>query len=190
LTSINNLGSLLKAKGDLDGAEALYREALEARREVLGDRHPDTLSSINNLGALLKDKGGLDGAQVLLAEAVAGAREVLGAEHPHTKRFEFGLQCVSYCVRTCVWFCEAMPHAQQVYGFGSDWLWKISYESERRGRPGCEVRSATHGMRHTRWSGLCTCPLVTPCSVGSSLECACECGVASVLSSVCWRACA
>ena len=34
LTSINNLGSLLQAKGDLDGAEVLTREALQAQRET------------------------------------------------------------------------------------------------------------------------------------------------------------
>ena len=39
LTSISNLGMLLKEKGDLDGAEALYREALEGWcRATLGDR--------------------------------------------------------------------------------------------------------------------------------------------------------
>ena len=38
-------------------AEPLYREALTASRETLGDRHPDTLGSINNLAALLDDTG-------------------------------------------------------------------------------------------------------------------------------------
>ena len=46
LGSINNLGLLLKAKGDLAAAEPQYREALEGKRETLGDRHPHTLSSI------------------------------------------------------------------------------------------------------------------------------------------------
>ena len=35
LASINNLGKLLKAKGDLAAAEPLYREALKGRRETL-----------------------------------------------------------------------------------------------------------------------------------------------------------
>ena len=46
LTSIHNLGELLRAKGDLAAAEPLCREALEGMRETLGDRHPHTLSSI------------------------------------------------------------------------------------------------------------------------------------------------
>ena len=56
LTSINNLGWLLREKGDLAAAETLYREALEGQRETLGDRHPHTLASINSLDALLQDK--------------------------------------------------------------------------------------------------------------------------------------
>ena len=55
--------------GDLDGAEVLLREALQARREKLGDRHKDTLVSINSLGKLLHTQGDLDGAAVLLREA-------------------------------------------------------------------------------------------------------------------------
>ena len=41
-------------------ARPLYDEALTARRETLGDRHPDTLTSIGNLGSLLQDQGKLD----------------------------------------------------------------------------------------------------------------------------------
>merc|ERR1719424_468310 len=78
LTSINNLGFLLKNQGDLDGAEALYREALAASRETLGDRHPSTLTSINNLGLLLKKKADLDGAEALYHEALEAKRETLG----------------------------------------------------------------------------------------------------------------
>ena len=37
LLSINNLGELLFAKGDLATAEPLYREALEVQREALGN---------------------------------------------------------------------------------------------------------------------------------------------------------
>ena len=79
---INNLGMLLQAKGDLDGAEGLLREALAARRETLGDRHPDTLTSINNLGSLLHAKGDLDDAEGLYREALAAFRETLGDCHP------------------------------------------------------------------------------------------------------------
>ncbi|EOD09538.1 hypothetical protein EMIHUDRAFT_198023 [Emiliania huxleyi CCMP1516] len=63
---INQLGALLKSQGDLDGAEALYREALEAKRETLGK------------------KGDLDGAEALYREALEAKRETLGYRHPST----------------------------------------------------------------------------------------------------------
>ena len=69
ITSINNLGGLLMAKGDLDAAELLYREAMDVQRETLGNRHPNTLISISNLGLLLQDKGDLATAEPLLREA-------------------------------------------------------------------------------------------------------------------------
>ena len=86
---MNNLGSLLQDQGDLDGAAPLYREALQARRETLGDRHPDTLISIWNLSKLLatQDETKKGEAKQLCQEAVTGAREVLGDAHPHTKIF-------------------------------------------------------------------------------------------------------
>ena len=54
LTSINNLGLLLKDRGDLARAELLLREALQASRETLGDRHTHTLSSLKSLLLLVK----------------------------------------------------------------------------------------------------------------------------------------
>ena len=60
---------LRRLKGDLDAAEPLLREVLEAQREMLGARHPDTLASINSLGMLLYDKGELAAAEPLLREA-------------------------------------------------------------------------------------------------------------------------
>ena len=52
--TLSNIGAVLQDQGDLDGAAPLLREALEAMRETLGDRHPHTLTSINNLGWLLQ----------------------------------------------------------------------------------------------------------------------------------------
>ena len=83
----NQLGLLLQAKGDLAGAEALMREALQAFRETLGDRHPSTLVSIGNLGSLLQDKGDLAAAESLLREALEGQRETLSNRHPVTLTF-------------------------------------------------------------------------------------------------------
>jgi len=75
---------LLKNQGRLDEAEPLCREALEAAREVLGSRHPNTLVSMNNLAMMLSGQGKLDEAEPLYREALEARREVLGARHPDT----------------------------------------------------------------------------------------------------------
>ena len=70
LTSINNLGMLLKEQGDLVRAAPLLRKALQARRGSLGNWHPDTATSMNNIGALLVLQGDLAGAAPLYSEAL------------------------------------------------------------------------------------------------------------------------
>jgi hypothetical protein len=71
-------------QGKLDEAGVLYREALEAMRATLGDRHPDTLLSINNLGRLQHDQGRLGEAETLLLEAHDGCAATL-AEGQRTR---------------------------------------------------------------------------------------------------------
>ena len=80
----NQLGGLLLAQGKLDEAGVLLREAIEAKRATLGDRHPSTLASMNNLGRLLQAQGKLDEAGVLLREALEAFRATLGDRHPNT----------------------------------------------------------------------------------------------------------
>jgi tetratricopeptide (TPR) repeat protein len=46
---INNLGGVLKAHGDLEGAKAGYERALNIFREFLGDNHPNTKTVKRNL---------------------------------------------------------------------------------------------------------------------------------------------
>ena len=68
LSSIGNLGMLMKAQGDLAGAAPLLREALQARRGTPGNRHPHTLFSIRALGLLLRNQGETVEALALLRE--------------------------------------------------------------------------------------------------------------------------
>jgi Flp pilus assembly protein TadD len=78
------LGTLLKARGDLEGAEPLLREALASCREELGDEHPDTLSSLYNLGILLEERGDLEGAAKLLREELHACTARYGSGHSET----------------------------------------------------------------------------------------------------------
>jgi tetratricopeptide (TPR) repeat protein len=76
LISINNTAALLWAQGLSAEAEPYYREALEAKREVLGDDHMSTLNSIVSLGELLNELERPDQALALLAPAEDPARRV------------------------------------------------------------------------------------------------------------------
>jgi len=42
---LSTLGGVLESKGDLAGAERLYRESLDLRLRLLGKEHPDTARS-------------------------------------------------------------------------------------------------------------------------------------------------
>jgi tetratricopeptide (TPR) repeat protein len=52
------LGQVLLDFGEPAKAEALHREALELRRKVLGNDHPDVARSLNNLGDVLRVQDG------------------------------------------------------------------------------------------------------------------------------------
>ncbi len=60
VASLNNLGFLLQAQGNLDEAKPYLERALAICEKVLGAEHPDTASSLNSLGDLLRDQGDLD----------------------------------------------------------------------------------------------------------------------------------
>jgi tetratricopeptide (TPR) repeat protein len=71
-------------RGDYRPAEQANRQALEARRRLLGPEHPDTLASMNNLATTLADLGDAAGAVDLHRQVLEARRRVLGPEHPDT----------------------------------------------------------------------------------------------------------
>jgi tetratricopeptide (TPR) repeat protein len=78
------MGSLLRKQGKYDEAMPYYVEALETRRRVLGDEHPNTLNSIGNMGNLLYMQGKYEEAMPYYVEALETSRRVLGDEHSST----------------------------------------------------------------------------------------------------------
>jgi len=111
LMLINNLAVLLQTNGNLDEAEALFREALEAHREGLCPRHPDTLISINNLAAvLMQKKGELGEAEALFREALEAKRDTHGTRHPDTLMSINNLAVLLQATE----FCRLGQHCQSI----------------------------------------------------------------------------
>jgi CHAT domain-containing protein len=68
--------------GDEAAAGELFREALDARRRILGPEHPHTLASMNSLATVLAELGDLAAARDLLAQALKTGTGALGPDHP------------------------------------------------------------------------------------------------------------
>ena len=71
-------------QGDLAAAEPLMREALQARRETLGDRHPEHPHLDQQPRHAAAGQGDLAAAEPLYREALQARRETLGDRHPDT----------------------------------------------------------------------------------------------------------
>jgi tetratricopeptide (TPR) repeat protein len=82
--SITDEALSLESKGDLAGAEPLFRRALAIAEKDLGPDSPDTAGSLNNLAGLLESKGDLAEAEVLYRRVLTICEKTLGPDDPHT----------------------------------------------------------------------------------------------------------
>ncbi len=78
------LANTLQGLGLLEQATRPQTEALETRRRLLGNEHPDTLYSLEHMGRLWQSQSELNKAEACFREALAGRRRSLGEEHPDT----------------------------------------------------------------------------------------------------------
>jgi len=78
------IGETYRALGRYEHAEPQLEKALEIRKRVLGDDHPDTLRSMNNLAFLYMRQGRYAEAEPIFRKALASQRRVLGDDHPDT----------------------------------------------------------------------------------------------------------
>ncbi len=78
------IGATYQALGQFVLAQPHLEIALDTRRRVLGDDHPDTLSSINKMGFLTEEQGKPAEAERYYRQALEGRRRVLGADHRDT----------------------------------------------------------------------------------------------------------
>lgn len=84
LGSLNELASVLHAKGQLAEAAQVHSRALEAAERALGPEHPRTLASVSNLAAVLHARGRLEEASVLLRRALDAEERTSGPDHRRT----------------------------------------------------------------------------------------------------------
>ena len=70
--------------GLFERALPAQRQALAARRDWLGNAHPDTIESIGRTGSLYASLGNREAALELHLEALAASREVFGENHANT----------------------------------------------------------------------------------------------------------
>ena len=76
----------MKAKGDHEGTETLYRQALAGYENTFGPEHPSTLMTVKNLGNLLREKGDDGERWCCIAAHWRAGRKPWGLEHPDTLR--------------------------------------------------------------------------------------------------------
>jgi CHAT domain-containing protein/exonuclease VII small subunit len=62
----------------------LAKKAWKKRKEILGEKHPETLISLNNLALIYKKLGSLSHALPLYEKGYRFSKEVLGEKHPNT----------------------------------------------------------------------------------------------------------
>jgi tetratricopeptide (TPR) repeat protein len=81
-TSLNNLANLYYNQGKYSEAEPLYLDALEMRRRLFTNDHPDVASSLNNLANLYYNQGKYSEAEPLYLDALEMRRRLFTNDHP------------------------------------------------------------------------------------------------------------
>jgi CHAT domain-containing protein/tetratricopeptide (TPR) repeat protein len=99
-------GMRLYGQGRYREAEALLRQALAVRREVLGEEDPETATCYTSVGVCLHGQNRYAQAQPMYEKGLAIYRKVLGEEHPHTA---IGWNNVGQCLNEQGKYADALP---------------------------------------------------------------------------------
>ncbi|PVF91575.1 hypothetical protein CPB86DRAFT_878439 [Serendipita vermifera] len=79
-----HLGTALLECGQLEEAEKMERDVLEVQKEILGPRHPSTVTTMHNLASTLRQRGQLEEAEKMERDVLEVRKEILGPRHPKT----------------------------------------------------------------------------------------------------------
>jgi tetratricopeptide (TPR) repeat protein len=80
--SVNNLAELYRLQERFAQAQPLYTQALNLRRRLFGNEHPDVAQSLNNLGAFYLVIGNYSEAKNNFEAALNIWEKLVGSEHP------------------------------------------------------------------------------------------------------------
>lgn len=92
--SLDKLGMLRMAQGDLAGAETLYLRALSIREKVDGAEHPNLASSLSALGTTYLKRENFAAAEAAYRRMLAIREKAHGAEHPDVASALYSLSSV------------------------------------------------------------------------------------------------
>lgn len=70
--TVNSLGVLYANQRKMNGAQAMYRRALEGYPKALGPGHKSTLDTVDNLGNLYANQGKIQEAEGMYRRALDG----------------------------------------------------------------------------------------------------------------------
>lgn len=78
---VNNVGRVLQALGDRQGARAAYERAVCLDEAAYGPQHPNVAIRVSNLGRLLQEMGDLSGSRVAYERALKIDEGAYGPDH-------------------------------------------------------------------------------------------------------------
>jgi tetratricopeptide (TPR) repeat protein len=81
-STLSNLAGLYYSQGRYEQAEPLFLQALELRKRLLGEDHPQVATSLNNLAELYRTQGRYVEAEPLYLQALELSKRLLGEDHP------------------------------------------------------------------------------------------------------------
>jgi tetratricopeptide (TPR) repeat protein len=84
LSLLDNYGRCLLSDGRYTEAEQPFVQAVEIRKKVLGQEHPNTLIGIANLASTFWNQGRWKEAEELVVQVMETRKRELGQEHPET----------------------------------------------------------------------------------------------------------
>ncbi len=168
--SLNNLAVLLKAKGDYDSAEQLFKRAL-AIRERLGNEDSLTLQSMNNLAVLFQDKGNYCLAKKLFKDILDIRKKVLGNDNIEIVNsmnnlassffFQRDYESAELLFKSALSICEKILGKKHLFTATSLWWVAICFEHNKNYKEAesyyqraLSIYEKVFGVKHSKTVGV------------------------------------